>query len=78
MQNTQTLAKHTRDTVEILVSLKLMQTGKPDEAELVIDQVKLVVLHYTGNAGSMGHRQGSVPEYGRMLQLDDLCNISCN
>ena len=38
MQNTQTLAKHTRDTVEILVSLKLMQTGKPDEAEVVTDQ----------------------------------------
>ena len=38
MQNTQTLAKHTRDTVEILVSLKLMQTGKPDEAEMATDQ----------------------------------------
>ena len=38
MQNTQTLAKHTWDTVEILVSLKLMQTGKPDEAEVATDQ----------------------------------------
>ena len=36
----------------------LIQTGKPDEAEVVTDQVKLVVLHYTGNAGSIGHRQG--------------------
>ena len=36
--NTQTPAKHTRDTVEILVSLKLMQTGKPDEAEVATDQ----------------------------------------
>ena len=58
MQNTQTLAKHTRDTVEILVSLKLMQTGKPDEAEVATDQAytsadKLVVLHYTVNAGSV-------------------------
>ena len=36
MQNTQTLAKHTRDTVEILVSPMLIQTGKPDEAEVTI------------------------------------------
>ena len=32
MQNTQTL------TVEILVSLMLIQTGKPDEAEVATDQ----------------------------------------
>ena len=38
IQNTQTLAKHTRDTVEILVSLMLIQTGKPDEAEVATDQ----------------------------------------
>ena len=38
MQNTQTLAKHTRDTVEILVSPMLIQTGKPDEAEVATDQ----------------------------------------
>ena len=38
MQNTQTLAKRTRHTVELLASLKLMQTGKPDEAEVVTDQ----------------------------------------
>ena len=34
MQNTQTLAKHTQDTEEILVSPMLIQTGKSDEAEV--------------------------------------------
>jgi len=34
MQNTQTLAKNTRDTVEILVS----SMQKPDEAEVATDQ----------------------------------------
>ena len=38
MQNTQTFAKHIWDTVEILVSLKLLQTGKPDEAEVATNQ----------------------------------------
>ena len=38
MQNIQTLAKHTKDTVEILVSSILIQTGKPDEAEVANDQ----------------------------------------
>ena len=38
MQNTQTLAKHTRDTVEILVSPMLIQSGKPDEEEVATDQ----------------------------------------
>ena len=44
MQNTQTPAKHTRDTVEILVSLKLMQTGKPDEAEVANDQAYTITI----------------------------------
>ena len=38
MKNTQTVAKHTWDTVEILVSSMLIQTGKPDEAEVATDQ----------------------------------------
>ena len=32
------LAKHTRDTVEILVSSILIQTGKPNEADLATNQ----------------------------------------
>ena len=43
MQNTQTHAKHTRDTVEILVSLMLIQTWKPDEAEVATDQAYTIV-----------------------------------
>ena len=30
-----------------------------------------LMLLYKGNAGSKGHKQGSVPEHKRMLQLDD-------
>ena len=42
MQNTQTLAKHTLDTVEILVSSMLIQTGKLDEAEVATDQAHTI------------------------------------
>ena len=42
MQNTQTLVKHTRDTVEILVSPMLIQTGKPDEAKVTTDQAYII------------------------------------
>ena len=53
MQNTQTLVKHTRDTVEILVSPMLIQTGKTDEAEVATDQAYTIA----GKAGSVAlHR----------------------
>ena len=42
MRNIETLAKHTQDIVEILVSSMLIQTGKPDEAELATDQANTI------------------------------------